>query len=236
MMVCLFLGDPNDVDEDIVIGQKHSHPGDDEDYLDSPGPSKACWSSKNQQSARDSNNKGKTDAFEKHRPDLVLVDHSTEKLRHRQCLWQHIAVLLEVKRDAQFADMPRLHLAAHPFLRSSVHITVCDPIFNLAIFDCAGAVVSKDHNISEDLETFIRIIRRLGRDLDAYDLGLDRTIIPLVAVPRVSGHGWRVGIHHEGTTTLAVDWPRLPRDIRMDWLSLRSMANNVAKAEPGPSF
>jgi len=25
---------------------------------------------------------------------------------------------------------------------------------------------------------FIRIIRRLGRDLDAYDLGLDRTVVP----------------------------------------------------------
>jgi hypothetical protein len=26
---------------------------------------------------------------------------------------------------------------------------------------------------------FIRIIGRLGRDLDAYDLGLDRTVVPL---------------------------------------------------------
>jgi hypothetical protein len=75
--------------------------------------------------------------------------------------------------------MARLHLAARPFMRFSVHLTVCGPIFNLAIFDRAGGVVSKDYNINKDLETFIRIIRRLGRDLDAYDLGLDRTVVPL---------------------------------------------------------
>ena len=32
-------------------------------------------------------------------------------------------------------------------------------------------------NINKDLETFIRIIRRLGRDLDAYDLRLDWTAV-----------------------------------------------------------
>ena len=191
--------DPNGVDGDIVIGHKRSHPGDDEDYSDTPGPSKARRSSKNQQSARDGNNKGKTDTFEKRRPDLVLVDHSTQETQQAGCLWRHIAVLLEVKRDrkdrpnpargtaltataAQLADMARLHLAARPFMRFSVHLTVCGPIFNLAIFDRAGAVVSKDFNISKDLEVFIRIIRRLGRDLDAYDLGLDRTIVPLLSL------------------------------------------------------
>jgi len=80
---------------------------------------------------------------------------------------------------AQLADMAGLHLAARPFMRFSVHLTVCGPIFNLAIFDRAGGVVSRDYNINKDLETFIRIVRRLGRDLDAYDLGLDRTIVPL---------------------------------------------------------
>ena len=41
--------DPNDAEGDIVIGHKRSHPGDDEDYTDTPGPSKARRSSKNQQ-------------------------------------------------------------------------------------------------------------------------------------------------------------------------------------------
>jgi len=181
--------------EDSVIGTKRSHPGDEGD-ADVPGPSKARRSSKNQQSARDGNKKGKTDAFEKRRPDLVLVDHSSQEPSQDWCLWRHFAVLLEVKRDrserpnptdgttltklvAQLADMARLHLAARPFMRYSVHLTVCGAIFNLAIFDRAGGVVSKDYNINKDLGIFIRIIRRLGRDLDAYDLGLDRTVMPL---------------------------------------------------------
>ena len=80
---------------------------------------------------------------------------------------------------AQLADMARLHLAARPFMRYSVHLSVCGDVFNLAFFDRAGGVISKDYNINKDLKMFIRIIRRLGRDLDAYDLGLDRTVVPL---------------------------------------------------------
>jgi len=187
--------DPQYVEEDIVIGHKRSRLEDDEeeDDADTPGPSKGRRSSKKQPSAH---SKGKADTFEKRRPDLVLVDDSTQELRQDRPFWRHIAVLLEVKRDrqdgpnpadgttltdlaAQLADMARLHLAARPFMRFSVHLTVCGPIFKLAIFDRAGGVVSKDYNINKDLETFIRIIRRLGRDLDAYDLGLDQTVVPL---------------------------------------------------------
>jgi hypothetical protein len=183
-------------EEEFVIGTKRSHPGDDEDDAEISGPSKARRSSKKQQFARDGNKKGKTDAFEKRRPDLVLVDHSIQEHRQDWCFWRHIAVLLEVKRDrsdgpnpadgttltalaAQLADMARLHLAARPFMRYSVSLTVCGSIFNLAIFDRAGGVVSKDYSVIKDLDTFIRVICRLGRDLDAYDLGLDRTVVPL---------------------------------------------------------
>ena len=168
--------------EDFVIGTKRSHAGDEEDDADTSGPSKAQRSSKKQQSARDSNKKGSTNSFEKRRPDLVLVDHSTQEFRQDRCLWRHFAVLLEVKRTrsdgpnpadgttltglaAQLADVARLHLAARPFMRYSVHLTVCGFIFNLAIFDRAGGVISKDYNINKDLEMFIRIIRRLGKAL-----------------------------------------------------------------------
>ena len=188
--------DYDGIEEDIVLGQKRSHLVVDEDDEDTPGPSKVRRSSKKQQSARDGNNQSQTDAFDKRRPDLVLVDRSTEEHQQRGCLWRQIAVLLEVKRifehgpnpadgttltplAAQLADMARLHLAARPFMRFSVHLTVCGAIFNLAIFDRAGGVISKDYNINKNLNTFIRIIRRLGRDLDAYDLGLDRTVVPL---------------------------------------------------------
>jgi len=64
-------------------------------------------------------------------------------------------------------------------MRYSVCLTVCGAIFNLGIFDRAGGVISKDYHIIKDLGMFIRIVRRLGRDLDAYDLGLDRTVVPL---------------------------------------------------------
>jgi hypothetical protein len=186
----------HDIEEEFVIGTKRSHPGDDEDDAEISGPSKAPRSSKEQRFARDGNNKGNADAFKKHRPDLALVDHSTQERRQDWCLWRHFAVLLKVKCDrsdgpnpadgttltrlaAQLADMARFHLAARPFMRYSVHLTVCGSIFNLAIFDRAGGVVSKDYSIIKDLGTFIRVIRRLGRDLDAYDLGLDRTVVPL---------------------------------------------------------
>jgi hypothetical protein len=72
---------------------------------------------------------------------------------------------------------------ARPFKRYSVNLTVCGSIFNLEIFYRAGRVVSKDYSIIKDLETFIRIIRRLGRELDAYDLGLDRTVVSLGSCP-----------------------------------------------------
>jgi len=186
----------HDFEGDSVIGTKRSHPRDDEGDANIPGPLKARRSSKKQQFARDGNKKGKTDTFEKCRPDLVLVGYSTQQ---DWCLWRHFAILLEVKRDrsdgpnpadgttltrfvAQLADMARLHLAARPFMRYSVHLTVCGAIFNLAIFDRAGGVVSKDYNINKDLGRFIRIIRRLGRDLDTDNLGLDRTVVPLHAL------------------------------------------------------
>jgi hypothetical protein len=63
-------------------------------------------------------------------------------------------------------------------MESRLGSTVYGSIFNLAIFDRAGGVVSKDYSIIKDLDTFIRVICRLGRDLDAYDLGLDRTVVP----------------------------------------------------------
>ena len=189
-----------EVEEIPAPGIKRSLPEDtedeDEDDGDTHRPSKSCRSSKDQQHPRSGNVKGKTDTFEKRRPDLVLVDHSTAEHRQSWCLWRHFAVLLEVKRDrsdgpnpadgttltglaAQLADMARLHLAARPFMRYSVHLSVCGAIFNLAIFDRAGAVISKNYNINNHLELFVRVICRLGRHLDAYDLGLDPTVAPL---------------------------------------------------------
>jgi len=81
----------------------------------------------------------------------------------------------------QIADVARLHLATRPFMRYSLHITLCGTIFNSCLFDRAGGVISKDYDLKDegDFKTFVRIIRRATCDMDAYELGLDPTVTPL---------------------------------------------------------
>jgi hypothetical protein len=73
----------------------------------------------------------------------------------------------------QLADIAR------PFMRRSFHITLT--IFSVGLFDSAGGVVSKDCDLKDkdDFTTFVRIIRRATCDMDAYQLGLDQTVVPL---------------------------------------------------------
>ena len=81
----------------------------------------------------------------------------------------------------QNADIARLHLSTRPFMRYSLHITVCGTIFNTCLFDRVGGVVSMDYDLKNgnDFEMFVRIIRRATCDMDAYELGLDPTVTPL---------------------------------------------------------
>ena len=172
-----------------------------EEEGDSTGfdPQKFPRQSSEQTTARGSGSKNRdktTGTIDRRKPDIVLAEHSCHEQRKDYCLWRHFAALVEVKVSraeapnprngqditklvAQVADVARLHLAARPFMRYSVHITICGAIFNLVILDRAGGVVSRDYCITEDLEMFVRIIYRLGRELDAYDLGLDPTVTPL---------------------------------------------------------
>ena len=66
-------------------------------------------------------------------------------------------------------------------MRYSLHITLCGSIFNICLFDRVGGVVSKDYDLKDenDLEIFVRIIRRATCDMDAYALGLDPTVTPI---------------------------------------------------------
>ncbi len=66
-------------------------------------------------------------------------------------------------------------------MRYSLHITICGTIFNICLFDQAGAVVSKDYDLKDEdnFETFICIICRATCNMDAYELGLDPTVTPL---------------------------------------------------------
>ena len=81
----------------------------------------------------------------------------------------------------QIADIARLHLATRPFMRYSLHITLCGTIFNICLFDRAGGVVSTDYDLKnkKDFEIFVRIIRRATCEMTAYELGLDPTVTPL---------------------------------------------------------
>ena len=88
----------------------------------------------------------------------------------------------------QIADTARLHLATRPFMRYSLHITLCGTIFNICLFDRVGGVVSNDYDLKDedDFETFVRIIRRATCDMDAYELGLDPTVTPLDSLGSVA--------------------------------------------------
>lgn len=78
----------------------------------------------------------------------------------------------------QMADNARILLATRPFLRFFLQITFCGTIFNLMLFDRNGVVISRSYHIETHLGLFIRIIRRLSREMTAYDLGLDTTVRP----------------------------------------------------------
>ena len=78
----------------------------------------------------------------------------------------------------QIADNARILMATRPFLRFCLHITFCGTNFNLALFDRNGAIISRTYNFKTHLGLFIRVIRRLSCEMNAYDLGLDTTVRP----------------------------------------------------------
>ena len=64
---------------------------------------------------------------------------------------------------------------------------MCGTLFNVCLFDRAGAVISKDYDLKDedDFETFVRIIRRATCEMDAHHLGLDPTVAPLSSLGSV---------------------------------------------------
>ena len=69
-------------------------------------------------------------------------------------------------------------MAARPFLRFCLHIAVCGTNFNLALVDRNGVIISRAYDLKTHLGLFIRITRRLSREMTAYDIGLDTTVRP----------------------------------------------------------
>ncbi|KAF9487443.1 hypothetical protein BDN71DRAFT_1436851 [Pleurotus eryngii] len=83
----------------------------------------------------------------------------------------------------QSSDYARLHLAGSPFRLFSVGLMITSRNFQVGIFDRAGVVVSSAANMWENIETLIRVIRRLSCDLSHIDLGCDPSVwhLPLTS-------------------------------------------------------
>ena len=132
------------------------------------------------------------------KPDITLIDLPTTGDVPSEVLWRQCLVFLEVKKDSgegpnpaglgdtriksiltQMADNARLQLAARPFMRFCIHLSLCGTVFNIVLFDRAGAVVSRDYSLVDDFKLIILIIRHLATGMTAYDLGLDSTVRPL---------------------------------------------------------
>ena len=79
----------------------------------------------------------------------------------------------------QAADYARLHLSARPFQLFSVGLLIFGSQFCVAIFDRAGVLFSPIHDMWEDIETFIRVIRSLTCHLSSTELGQDPTVTTL---------------------------------------------------------
>ena len=88
------------------------------------------------------------------------------------------AMLISKSIITQMADNARILMAARPFLRFCLHIAFCGTTFNLVLLDRNGAIISRGYDFRIHLGLFIRIIRRLSREMTAYDLGLDTTVRP----------------------------------------------------------
>ena len=88
------------------------------------------------------------------------------------------AMLVSKRIITQMADNARILMATRPFLRFCLHITFCGTNFNMVPFDRNGIIISRSYLFETHLKLFIRIIRRLSREMTAYDLGLDTTVRP----------------------------------------------------------
>lgn len=128
-------------------------------------------------------------------PDLTLFDTDTDgPITPDRMFWRAGAVDFEAKLHAsevpqaprpgsdtnparkevirQGADYARIRFATRPFQRFRVCISICGLLYTVHIYDRGGAVFSETLHISNNLSDFIRLIRRLSRDVNHVALGL----------------------------------------------------------------
>lgn len=125
-------------------------------------------------------------------PDFVCREPSA-KGSSEKAFWRHSTAFLEVKPSrqqgpqpssgesvlsivSQSADYARLHLSARPFQLFSVGLLIFGNKFCAAIFDRGGIMFSPVHDMWQNLDIFIRVVRRVSCDLSPCELGQDPTV------------------------------------------------------------
>jgi Fungal protein kinase len=124
-------------------------------------------------------------------PDLTISRHGVDASRSK--LWRDRDAFGEIKPlkkqgpkpaiagtipsiVTQSADYARLFMSARPFMLFCVGILVFGTEFCVGIFDRGGVTFSPAHDMFQDTETFIRVVRSLACDLSIQELGFDPTV------------------------------------------------------------
>jgi len=135
------------------------------------------------------------------KPDFVVADVSnlprphTEPPEPTQLKWRQPGSFLEVKSresdgpkpfidrastikdlTAQGADYARLLLAVRPFHIFVIGIVIYGTKFRVGFFDRGGVLYSKEYDIFNQLDIFVRVVRRITCDLSPGSLGQDPSV------------------------------------------------------------
>lgn len=129
-------------------------------------------------------------------PDAAIVDLPPGKTELiLPVSWLHAPILFEAKisnSDApltpnqrestikailpQAADYARLHMSLRPFQNFSIIVFFHGSTFSISYWDRSGVVATTAYDLRTEKLTLVRLIRRLGRELDLHSLGLDESV------------------------------------------------------------
>lgn len=134
---------------------------------------------------------GHTKGFANCSPDLTISVMGSKTSTSK--LWRHRDAFGEVKPSkkqgpkavygtaipsivTQSADYARLFMSSRPFMLFCVGILIFGTNFCVGIFDRDSIVFSPIHDMFEDTETFIRVVRTMACNLTIEELGSDPTV------------------------------------------------------------
>ena len=125
-------------------------------------------------------------------PDITITSHGVDPRKSKA--WRDRDAFGEVKPSnkqrpkpaaelnaipsivSQSADYARVFLAARPSMLFCVGILIFGSEFCVGIFDRSGITFSPVHDMFQDTEVFVRVVRSLVCSLSIQELGLDPTI------------------------------------------------------------